>query len=139
MDDLDRQVAALFGLAPASRSGDGANGTTAAEWMPLVDIAEDDQAYTIKAELPEVRRDDVSVTLENGVLTLSGERKPANRENTRHYHRVERAYGRFARSFTLPDDARGQEVSAEFKDGVLTVSVPKDEKAQPRAIEIKAG
>ena len=78
---------------------------TLAEWSPLVDITEDDKEYLIKAELPEIKRKRLKVTVENGVLTISGERKLEKEEKGTKYHRVERAYGNFVRSFTLPDDA----------------------------------
>jgi HSP20 family protein len=108
-----------------------------AEWSPLVDISEDDKEYRIKAELPEVKKEDVKVTAEAGTLTIMGERKFEKEEKGRRYHRVERAYGSFGRSFSLPDDASPAKVSAEFKDGVLTVHLVKDEKAKPQQIEVK--
>jgi HSP20 family protein len=108
-----------------------------AEWCPLVDISEDDQEYLIKAELPDVKKEDVKVTAEAGTLTIMGERKFEKEEKGRRYHRVERAYGTFGRSFSLPDDASPAKVSAEFKDGVLTVHLVKDEKAKPQQVEVK--
>ena len=107
------------------------------EWTPLVDISEDDKEYRIKAELPEVKREDVKVTAEEGTLTIMGERRFEKEEKGRKYHRVERAYGSFGRSFSLPDDASPAKVSAEFKDGVLTVRLAKTEKAKPQQIEVK--
>jgi len=109
----------------------------APEWSPLVDISEDENEYLIKAELPEVRKEDVKVTAEAGTLTIMGERKFENGEQGKKYHRVERAYGTFGRSFSLPDDASPAKVSAEFKDGVLTVHLLKDEKAKPQQVEVK--
>jgi HSP20 family protein len=107
-----------------------------AEWSPLVDISEDDQEYLIKAELPEVKKEDVKVTAEKGTLTIMGERKFENEQKGKKYHRVERAYGTFGRSFSLPDDASPAKVRAEFKDGVLTVHLVKDEKAKPQQIDV---
>jgi HSP20 family protein len=107
------------------------------EWSPLVDISEDDKEYLIKAELPDVKKEDVKVTAEAGTLTIMGERKFEKEEKGRRYHRVERAYGSFGRSFSLPDDASPDKVSAEFKDGVLTVHLVKDEKAKPQQVEVK--
>jgi HSP20 family protein len=107
-----------------------------AEWAPLVDISEDDKEYLIKAELPEVKKDDVKVTAEEGTLTITGERKFEKEEKGKKYHRVERAYGSFVRNFSLPDDASPAQVSAEFKDGVLTVHLVKDEKAKPQQVEV---
>ena len=108
-----------------------------AEWSPLVDISEDDTEYLIKAELPEVRKEDVKVIAEEGTLSIMGERKFEKEENGRRYHRVERAYGTFGRSFSLPADARPEKVCADFKDGVLTVHLVKNAKAKPRQIEVK--
>ena len=108
-----------------------------AEWAPLVDISEDDREYVIKAELPEVKREDVKVTAEEGTLTIMGERKFEKEEKGKKYHRVERSYGSFVRNFSLPDDASAAKVSAEFKDGVLTVHLAKTQKAKPQQIEVK--
>ena len=107
-----------------------------AEWAPLVDISEDDKEYLIKAELPEVKKENVKVTAEEGTLTITGERKFEKEEKNKKYHRVERAYGSFVRNFSLPDDANPGKVSAEFKDGVLKVHLTKDEKARPQQIEV---
>jgi HSP20 family protein len=108
-----------------------------AEWTPFVDISEDDKEYLIKAELPEVKKEDVKVTAEEGTLTIRGERKFEKEEKNKRYHRVERAYGSFGRSFSLPDDASPAKVSAEFRDGVLTVHLAKNEKAKPQYVEVK--
>jgi len=138
MDELHRRLNTLLSLSPR-RGGDEKETMTVAEWMPTVDIIEDDKEYVIKAELPEVRKEDVKVTVENGVLTLSGERKLEKEEKGRRYHRVERAYGNFARSFALPDDSDPAQVKAEFKEGVLAVHLAKHEKARPRSIDVKVG
>jgi len=108
-----------------------------AEWSPLVDISEDNKEYLIKAELPDVKKEDVKVTAQEGTLTIMGERKFEKEEKSRKYHRVERAYGTFGRSSSLPDDASPAKVSAEFKDGVLTVHLVKDKKAKPQQVEVK--
>jgi HSP20 family protein len=136
MEELQNRLLSAFNLVP-NRRGEGQESITVAEWAPLVDIIEDDKGYLIKAELPEMRKDDVKVTVENGVLTISGERKLEKEEKGRRYHRVERAYGSFARSFTLPDDADAEKVGAEFRDGVLKVHVAKSESAKPKQIEVK--
>jgi HSP20 family protein len=137
LEDMENRLATLFGRAPARRQNGGNEAMTVAEWSPLVDITEDDKEYLIKAELPEVKKEDVKVTVENGVLTITGERKFEKEEKGKKYHRVERAYGNFVRSFTLPDDADANKVSAEFKDGVLKVRVTKSETAKPKQIEVK--
>ena len=136
MDDLQKRLTSIFGLSP-QRVANGKEDMTVAQWLPLVDITEDDKEYLIKAELPEVKKDDVKVTVENGVLTISGERKFEKEEKDRRYHRIERAYGSFTRSFSVPDDADDAKVGAEFKDGVLTVRLAKSEKARPKSIEVK--
>ena len=107
------------------------------EWAPPVDITEDDKEYLIKTELPEVRKEDVKVTVENGILSISGERKFEKEAKGKKYHRVERAYGNFVRSFGLPDDVDANKVDAKFSDGVLTVHVAKSEAAKPKQVEIK--
>ena len=107
-----------------------------ADWAPVVDISEDNQEYLIKAELPEVKKEDVKITMADGMLTITGDRKFEKEENGRKYHRVERAYGSFGRSFSLPDDASPAKVTADFKDGVLKVHLAKNEKARPRQVEV---
>ncbi len=106
-------------------------------WMPAVDIRETDDSYEFTAELPGLAKEDVSITLEDKILTLSGERKFEEAEERNSYHRVERAYGKFSRSFTLPGAVDQAKVKASFKDGLLTVSVPKAEEIKPRRIEIR--
>jgi HSP20 family protein len=107
------------------------------EWAPLADITEDEKEYLIKAELPEVKKEEVKVTVENGTLRITGERKFEKEEEGKKYHRVERAYGAFERTFLLPEDARGDKVTADYKDGVLKVHVPKNEKVTPKAVDVK--
>ncbi|MEY2408111.1 MAG: hypothetical protein QOF48_781 [Verrucomicrobiota bacterium] len=138
MDDLHRRLGSIFGLVPQRHvNGNGKEDMTVAQWLPLVDITEDDQAYLIKVELPEVKKDEVKVTVENGVLNISGERKFDKDEHNKRYHRVERSYGSFTRSFAVPDDADDGKVAAEFKDGMLTVRLAKSEKARPKSVEVK--
>jgi HSP20 family protein len=126
----------LLGRSPARRPEGQEEPMAVTEWSPLVDISEDDTEYRIKAELPEVKKADVQVTAEEGTLTIMGERKFEKEEKTRKYHRVERAYGTFGRSFSLPEDASPAKVSAELKDGVLTVHLVKDAKAKPQQVEV---
>jgi HSP20 family protein len=110
----------------------------ARSWTPAVDIYENgDHEYIIKAELPETKRDDISLTFENNVLTLSGERKSGFDSDNGTFHRSERAYGRFTRSFTLPATVDGNRISAAYKDGVLTIRVPQREEAKPKQIEVQ--
>jgi len=106
-------------------------------WLPPVDIEENDREYILKAELPGMKKEEVKLTVEGGTLSISGERKAEKEEKDKKYHRMERSYGAFQRSFTLPEGALAEEISAEFKDGVLLVHLPKDETAKPQAIEVK--
>ena len=135
MDEMQRRMASLFDRR-GSLLGEEEN-MTVPEWAPLVDIMEDDGEYLIKMELPEVQKKDVKVTVENGTLTISGERKAETEEKSRRFHRVERFYGRFERNFSLPDDAESKDVKAEFKDGMLRVHLAKCEKARPKQIEVQ--
>ena len=139
MEDIQRRMSSLLDLSPFRRSNLTTDDETisVAQWAPLVDIAEDEKEYLIKVELPEVQKDDVKVTVENGTLTIAGERKSEKEEKGRKFHRVERFYGRFERSFSIPDDAADDNVKAEFKDGVLRVHLAKSEKARPKHIEVK--
>jgi len=138
LDEFQNRLATLFGRSTVPATNDApSEWLTRAEWAPLVDIVEDEKGYLIKAELPEVEKGDVRVTLERGVLTLAGERKVEAEEKGKKYHRVERSYGSFVRSFSLPEDADPNQVSAEFKSGVLHVRVLKAEEAKPRQIDVK--
>jgi len=141
MEDLQRRLSSVFDLAPFRRSTvtQGEENITVPEWAPAVDILEDEKEYLIKLELPEVKKEEVKVTVEGGTLTISGERKAEKEEKGRKFHRVERFYGSFARSFTVPDDADDTKVNAEYKDGVLRVHLAKSEKACPKQIEVKVG
>jgi HSP20 family protein len=135
LEDIQNRLVSLFGRTPMRGLGEEA--MTVSEWTPLVDIAEDDKEYLVKAELPEVKKEDVKVTVENGVLTIIGERKFEKEEKGKKYHRVERAYGSFMRSFTLPEGAAGEKITAEFKDGVLQVHLAKSAEAKPKSIDVK--
>lgn len=108
-----------------------------AEWAPKVDIAETDQEFIIKAEIPDVKKDDVKVTVENGALTIHGERKQEKEEKGKKFHRIERYYGSFTRSFTLPDNVDATKIKASFKDGMLNLHIEKTEEAKPKAIDVK--
>ena len=135
-EEWDSRLASLVGTRAAIGNA-GQEALTVAQWSPLVDITEDDKEYLIKAELPDMKKEDVRLTVENEVLAISGERTFEKEEKGKKYHRIERAYGRFVRSFSLPEDADGGKVTAEFKDGMLHVHLPKSQKAKPKAIEIK--
>ncbi len=110
---------------------------TTGEWAPRVDISETDKEFAIKAEIPDVKKEDVKVTVDNGVLTIQGERKQEKEENGKKFHRVERFYGSFARSFTLPDNVDETKIKATFKDGMLNLQIEKTEEVKPKSIEVK--
>jgi HSP20 family protein len=122
---------------PATRSEGSNEIMTIADWAPTVDISETDTEFLIKVELPEVRKEDVKVSIHEGVLTIQGERKMEREESKQKYHRVERAYGRFARSFVLPENVGEENISASHKDGMLNLRLGKIEEAKPKSIEIK--
>lgn len=136
LEEMSNRLSRIFGRAPVAKDGRKEE-MTVAEWTPLVDITEDDKEYLIKAELPEVKKEDVKLNIHEDVLAISGERKYEKEEKGKKYHRVERAYGSFVRSFTLPEDADAAKVAAEYKDGILKVHLPKSEKAKPKSIEVK--
>lgn len=138
MEDLQRRMSSLWEGSPFRRNNltNGEESISVPEWAPLVDVIEDEKEYLIKVELPEVQRDDVKVTVENGTLTITGERKAEKEQRGRRFHRVERHWGRFERTFGIPDDAKSDDVKAEFKDGVLRVRLAKSEKARPKQIEV---
>lgn len=132
LDNMRRQMTTLLnGNAEAAETG------AVEMWAPVVDIFEDDHAYIFKAELPEVKKEDVSVQIENGILCIAGERKAEKEQKIRRVHRIERAQGAFSRRFELPADIDGANVEASFKEGVLTVTVAKAAHAKPRKIEVK--
>jgi len=110
---------------------------TVADWSPEVDISQDDHEYLVKADLPEMKKDDVRVTVENGVLCVSGERKTEKEGEKRKFHRIERSFGNFRRSFTLPEDADSTKVTAEFRDGVLKVHLPTTAIAKSKTTQVK--
>ena len=138
LEDMSERLNRVFNR-PAARTADSKETITVADWIPTVDIAETDTEYQIKAELPEVKKEDVKVTVEDGVLTIQGERRHEVEEKGKKYHRVERSYGSFVRSFTLPDHVDDAKVKAEYKDGMLHLHLPKSEKAKPKAIDVKIG
>ncbi|HEV8632215.1 MAG TPA: Hsp20/alpha crystallin family protein [Thermoanaerobaculia bacterium] len=117
--------------------GADAEGVASRAWLPPVDIREDADGLWLVTDLPGFRKEDVNISLENGVLTIAGERKLENEEKKNEtYHRLERAYGNFSRSFTLAPTVRTDKVEATFQDGVLTIHLPKQEESKPRRIAI---
>jgi HSP20 family protein len=133
IEDMFRQYSPFFTRALRRNGEDGV------EWTPAADITETDKEYLIKAELPEVKKEDVKVTLDNGALTISGERRQEKEQKEENEIRVERFYGTFSRTFALPDNIDPKGIRAETKDGVLRVHIPKTEMStsKPVTIEVK--
>lgn len=129
----------LNGLLDRRRSPGGDNEETmaSADWAPVVDIVESEQEFMLLAELPGVQKHDVKLSVQDGILTLTGQREQDKDTKGIRYHRTERAYGRFARTFALPEFVDEQKLSAEFRDGLLRVRLPKSEKAKPRSVEVR--
>jgi HSP20 family protein len=128
LEEVSNRLNRLFGRSP-SRAESGQEMLAVADWSPSADISETDAAYLIKAEIPGVKKEDVKVTIQDGMLTMQGERKMEKEEKGKKFHRIERSYGNFVRSFRLPDDADENSVKAEFKDGMLDITVTKSAKA----------
>jgi HSP20 family protein len=137
LEDMSDRLNRVFGRSGVARASEDKGGFLTFDWAPSVDIAETPEAFEIKAELPDVKKDDVKVTVEDGELRISGERKQEKEEKGKKFHRVERSYGSFMRSFSLPENVDDSKLSAEYKDGVLNVRLPKTEKAKPKAIAVK--
>ncbi len=106
-------------------------------WTPPVDIYETENELVLKADVPDIDPKDVGIQLENGTLTLKGERKFEEQKNGRGFHRIERSYGKFVRAFSLPETVDGDKVKADYKNGVLTITLPKKEVAKPRTINVE--
>jgi HSP20 family protein len=113
------------------------DGGTKFEWSPSADISETDKEYLVRAQLPAVKKEDIKVTVDGGMITLEGERKQEKQEKTEKIHRVESFYGAFSRSFSLPENADTAKIKCESNDGVLTVHIPKKETEKPKPVEIK--
>ena len=135
LEDVSSRLNRIFGRMPSRTASDNEM-LAVADWMPSVDISETESAYLIKGEIPGVKKEDVKVTIQEGLLTIRGERKRQKEEKNKKFHRVECSYGSFVRSFRVPDDADDAAVKAEFKDGMLNVTLPKSEKPKPKAIEV---
>ena len=131
---LQDEVNRLFSSSLTREFGD--EGIARGAWAPTVDIYENKDQIVLEAELPGMNREDFELTVENNVLTLRGERRFEKKDETDNYHRVERAYGTFTRSFTLPQTVSGEGATAEYKNGVLRVTLQKREEVKPRRIEI---
>jgi len=137
--DVEREFNRMFSNL-GSRFGiakkDGDEEYENAVWMPLTDIYEDKDNYKIKADLPGIKKNDVKISFSNGELSISGERAQEQETKDAKCHRVERTFGRYYRSFTLPKEIKEDKIKAEFKDGQLTVTIPKADEVKPKEIEI---
>lgn len=133
-DDLFARMPSMFGRWPRAFEF---NGNKALEWSPSVDISETDGEFLIRADLPAVKKEDVQVTVDDGMLTISGERRQQTEEKQEKSHRIETVYGKFSRSFSLPDNVDAANIRAESKDGVITVHVAKIKVEPKKPTQIK--
>jgi HSP20 family protein len=134
-DWIDRMMPGLW--RSGRRLGLGEGGRMVVEWSPSADISETEKEYLIRAELPAVKKEDVKVTLDDGMITISGERRYEKEDKTEKFHRVESFQGSFSRSFSLPEDVDTAGIRADSKDGVLTVHLPKKEQKKAKPVEVK--
>jgi len=135
LEGIQSRLNRLFS-EPSYRMGEG-DDLSFAGWSPAVDIQETEKEYAVKADLPETKREDVKVEFQDGVLTIQGERKLEKEDKGKRFHKLERGYGKFVRRFALPTEVDAAQVSAEFKDGVLSVHLPKTPNEKPKAITVK--
>jgi len=132
LDDIQQRLNRLF-LDRTAKTGEA----TFADFMPPVDIEETDIAFVVKADLPDVKKDAIKIHVQEGVLQIEGERTQQKEEQGKRFHKIEREYGRFVRRFALPAEVDPDKVRAEFKDGVLEVTLPKAPAAKPKMIDVK--
>ena len=130
---LNRMLDEAFSLWPQASSGDAVTSA----WLPPTDVTEDKDGLEISMELPGVRAEDVKLSLENNILTVRGEKQQRSEQRTERFHRFERSYGMFERSFALPSTVEAEKIQARHENGVLFISVPKAERARPREIPVK--
>jgi HSP20 family protein len=139
--DFERELNRMFNSFEnrfgISKSKEDDNAYENAVWMPLTDIYEDKDKYSMKLDLPGIKKEDVKISFVDGKLSISGERSQENEHKDSKCHRIERSFGKYYRSFNLPEHVQSEKINAEFKDGQLTISVPKAEEAKPKEIEIK--
>lgn len=135
LEEVSTRLNRIFGRTPARTESDSEM-LSMADWVPCADISETDSAYLVKGEIPGVKKEDVKVTVQDGMLTIQGERKQEKEEKGKKFHRVECSYGSFVRSFRVPEDADESKIKAEFKDGMINVTLPKSEKAKSKAINV---
>lgn len=133
LDEMRQYLTPFF----TPRRGEGELALTPREWVPRVDVTEDEKEFLVTADLPEMKREEVKVTVEDGTLCIAGERTREKEEKTKKVHRIERAYGIFERRFTLPEGTTAEKVTAEYKDGMLRVHLPKNGTPEPKPLEVK--
>jgi HSP20 family protein len=131
-EDMNRTLGRWFGR-------EGEEGRSGARWTPALDVVESNDAYRIDVEVPGLKPEDIEVTVDQGMLTIQGERRSEEESRDRQYHRIERRYGAFRRSITLPSHVDASRVEATYDNGVLRLTVPKTEAAQPKRIEVRSG
>ena len=135
LEQMQGRLNRLFSDGPLPRAGQ--DEMSFSGWSPAVDVEETDKEYLIKADLPDVKKEDVKVELLDGALTIEGERQQEKEEKGKKFHKIEREYGTFLRRFALPTEVDASKVQAEFKNGVLRVRLPKAPAVSPKAIEVK--
>ena len=136
LDALQSDVSRVFDTFFGTRSG---NGVATRRWVPAMDLVEEDEHLVLRADLPGLTEEDVNIEVKDGVLTVSGERRAEEKTEDKGYHRVERAYGSFSRSLSIPEGIDPEQVSAEFDNGVLEVRIPKPEERKPHRVQIGKG
>jgi HSP20 family protein len=126
--DMDRLFSSFFGGFPEDREG---------QWAPLIDIEEDNENITVKAELPGMNKNEIKVTVRDNMLFISGDRKQEKEIKDKTFHRIERSYGQFSRAITLPATVEADKIKASYKDGVLSITLPKPEVMKPKQIDVE--
>ena len=135
LNEIQREMNRLFD----DFFGERQSGLTEGAWTPAVDVSENEATILVRAELPGMKQEDIEVDLQDNVLTIKGEKKKETKEDQENFQRVERSYGSFSRTFTLPANVKPEDIKATFKDGVLEISLPKAEEAKTQKIAITAG
>ncbi|HFD79368.1 MAG TPA: Hsp20/alpha crystallin family protein [Gammaproteobacteria bacterium] len=138
LNQLHGEIDRLFDTRLGRYGDEGNQLAAASDWVPAVDIKEEDDRYVIHADVPGVDPKDIEVSMEDGVLSIKGERQSENKEEREGYKRIERVRGSFFRRFSLPDTADAEAISAKSKDGVLEIVIPKQEKVQPKRIKVES-
>ncbi len=134
LEDMSARLNRLLTQTPSRSIGDV---EAFADWAPAVDVEETEKEYLVKADLPAVKKEDVKVAVENGTLSIEGERTQEKEEKNRKLHRIERSYGKFVRRMAVPNDIDESRIAAEFKDGVLSVHLPKQPNGKSKTIDVK--